>query len=52
VSAIPEIAVSRRGFPLWGLHRQRDELRAVLVELEPHFGAARKRLQAMLAALR
>ena len=33
------------------LHRQREDLRSLLVELEPHFGAARKQLQAVLAAL-
>ena len=33
------------------LHRQRDELRTLLVQLEPHFGAARKQLAAMLSVV-
>lgn len=33
------------------LRRQREELRAPLVQLEPHLGATRKQLQPMLVVL-
>jgi hypothetical protein len=48
---LPRDTVRRLIEEVRDLHRQNEELRALLVELEPHFGAARRQLEAMLAAL-